>query len=38
MVIEAVTGHDFRHVIRERVIGPLGLENEIFVGVPRAQQ
>ncbi len=38
MVIEAVTGRDFRQVIRERVISPLGLENEIMVGVPRAQQ
>ncbi len=38
MVIEAVTGRDFRQVTRERVIAPLGLENEIMVGVPRAQQ
>ena len=38
MVIEAVTGRDFRDVIRERVIAPLGLEDEIFVGVPRGQQ
>ncbi len=38
MVLEAVTGRDFRDVIRERVIAPLGLENDIFVGVPRAQQ
>ncbi len=37
MVIEAVTGHDFRHVIRERVIAPLGLEDDLFVGVPRHQ-
>ena len=34
MVIEAVTGQDFRDVIRERVIEPLGLGNDIFVGVP----
>jgi CubicO group peptidase (beta-lactamase class C family) len=38
MVIEAVTGRDFRDVIRERVIEPLGLGNDIFVGVPEAQQ
>ncbi|MEO8716129.1 MAG: serine hydrolase domain-containing protein, partial [Acetobacteraceae bacterium] len=38
MVIEAVTGRDYRDVIRERIIAPLGLENEIFVGVPAAQQ
>lgn len=38
MVIEAVTGQDFRDVIRQRVIEPLGLGNDIFVGVPEAQQ
>ena len=38
MVIEAVTGRDYREVIRERVIAPLGLDNEIFVGVPPDQQ
>ncbi len=38
MVIEAVTGRDYRAVIRERIIAPLGLENEIFVGVPADQQ
>lgn len=38
MVIEAVTGRDYREVIRERVIAPLRLENEIFVGVPPGQQ
>lgn len=38
MVIEAVTGRDYRDVIRERVIEPLGLGNDIFVGVPEAQQ
>lgn len=34
MVLEAVTGEDFRDVIRERVIDPLGLSRELFVGVP----
>ena len=38
MVIEAVTGEDYRDVIRERVLAPLGLANDIFVGVPEAQQ
>ncbi len=38
MVIEAVTGQDYRDVVRQRVIEPLGLGNDIFVGVPAAQQ
>jgi CubicO group peptidase (beta-lactamase class C family) len=38
MVIEAVTRRDFREVIRERVIGPLGLIDELFVGVPPEEQ
>ena len=38
MVIEAVTGRDYREVITERVIAPLGLGNEIFIGVPAGQQ
>jgi len=38
MVIEAVTGQDFRDVIRQRVIEPLGLGGDIFVGVPEDQQ
>jgi CubicO group peptidase (beta-lactamase class C family) len=38
MVIEAVTGHDYRHVIRERVIGPLGIGDELYVGVPAEEQ
>jgi CubicO group peptidase (beta-lactamase class C family) len=38
MVIEAVTGQDYRTVIRERVLAPLGLANDIFVGVPPAEQ
>ena len=36
MVIEAVTGQDYRDVIRDKVIAPLGLGNDIFVGVPAA--
>jgi CubicO group peptidase (beta-lactamase class C family) len=38
MVIESITGKDYRDVIRERVVEPLGLGNDIFVGVPEAQQ
>ena len=38
MVIEAVTGQDYRDVIRTRVIEPLGLGNDIFVGVPKDMQ
>jgi CubicO group peptidase (beta-lactamase class C family) len=38
MVIEAVTGQDYRDVIRQRVIEPLGLGDDIFVGVPEARQ
>jgi len=38
MVIEAVTKRDYREVIRERVIGPLGLIDELFVGVPPDEQ
>jgi CubicO group peptidase (beta-lactamase class C family) len=36
VLIEALTGQDFRGVIRDTVIAPLGLQNEIFVGVPEA--
>ena len=38
MVIEAVTGQDYRDVIREKVLAPLGLANDVFVGVPASQQ
>ncbi len=38
MVIEAVTGWDYREVIRDRVLAPLGLANDIFVGVPSSEQ
>ncbi len=38
MVIEAVTGQDYREVIREKVLAPLGLAGEIFVGVPAKEQ
>jgi CubicO group peptidase (beta-lactamase class C family) len=38
MVMEAITGQDYRRVIHDRVIAPLGLANDIFVGVPADQQ
>ena len=34
VLIEAVTGKDFRDVIRETVTEPLGLGGELFVGLP----
>ena len=37
MVIEAVTGKDYREVIRERITEPLGIADDVFVGVPEAQ-
>jgi CubicO group peptidase (beta-lactamase class C family) len=33
MVIEAVTRQDYRDVIREKVLAPLGLAKDIYVGV-----
>src|SRR5689334_19839271 len=38
MVIEAVTGRDYRDVIRDNVLAPLGLAKDVFVGVPQAEQ
>ena len=38
MVIEAVTGQDFRTYITDTILRPLGLENDLFVGLPEAQQ
>ena len=35
-LIEAVTGSDFRHYVRENLLRPIGLDNEIFVGVSEA--
>ncbi len=34
MVIEAVTGQDYRDVIRERITEPLGIADDVYVGVP----
>ncbi|TXR50374.1 serine hydrolase domain-containing protein [Phyllobacterium endophyticum] len=33
-LIESVTGADFRDVVRERIISPLQIGNEFFMGVP----
>ncbi len=38
MVIEAVTGRDYRDVIRTRVVEPIGLDGDVFVGVPAEHQ
>lgn len=37
MIIEAVTGKDYRDVIRERIMEPLGIADEVYIGVPEAQ-
>src|SRR5919204_1714497 len=36
-VIEALTKTDYRAFIRDAIVEPLGLGNEVFVGVPDAQ-
>jgi len=38
MVIEAVTRRDYREVIRDHVLAPLGLDRDIYVGVPAGEQ
>jgi CubicO group peptidase (beta-lactamase class C family) len=35
VLIEAVTGKDFRDVVRELVTKPLGLDHELFIGLPQ---
>ena len=37
VLIEAITGNDFRDEIRQRVIEPLGLTQEMFLGLPEAE-
>ena len=32
-VMETITGQDYRHTIRDQLLAPLGLENEITVGL-----
>ncbi|WP_187830356.1 serine hydrolase domain-containing protein [Siccirubricoccus phaeus] len=36
VLIEALTGEDFRTYIRNRILLPLGLEDDVFVGLPEA--
>jgi CubicO group peptidase (beta-lactamase class C family) len=38
VLIEAITGQDYRAYIRDRIIAPLGLAEELFVGVPETEQ
>ncbi|MBR0858049.1 serine hydrolase domain-containing protein [Bradyrhizobium liaoningense] len=38
LLIEAITGADFRDEIRRRVIAPLGLAGEMFLGLPAAEE
>ena len=37
VLIEAITGNDYRDEIRKRVIEPLGLGQEMFLGLPEAE-
>ncbi len=37
VLIEAITGQDFREVIRARVIEPLNLGHEMYVGLPESE-
>jgi CubicO group peptidase (beta-lactamase class C family) len=37
MVIEAITGQDFRQAITDLVLRPLGLEKDIYVGLPASE-
>jgi CubicO group peptidase (beta-lactamase class C family) len=36
MVMEAITGQDFRQVVTELVLAPLGLSQDLFMGLPQA--
>lgn len=38
MVMEAITGQDFREVVHASVIRPLGLQNDLFMGLPDTAQ
>ena len=37
MVMETITGQDFRQVIHDLVLAPLGLADDIFMGLPASQ-
>lgn len=36
-LIDAITGADYRDEIRRRIITPLGLDNEMFLGLPEGE-
>ncbi|MCY4319078.1 MAG: serine hydrolase [Alphaproteobacteria bacterium] len=36
-LVEAVSGQDFRTFIRDEILVPIGLEREVFVGLPDAE-
>jgi len=37
VLIEAITGEDFRDHVRESIITPLGLDHDLFMGLPPAE-
>lgn len=37
-LIEAVSGLDYRDFLRQRITGPLGIADDLFVGIPEAAQ
>jgi CubicO group peptidase (beta-lactamase class C family) len=37
VLIEAVTGSDFRSFIRQEILEPLGVADELFVGLPKSE-
>ncbi len=37
-IINELTGRDFRDVLRERIILPLGLGEELYIGTPESEQ
>ncbi|MDP6454011.1 MAG: serine hydrolase domain-containing protein [SAR202 cluster bacterium] len=38
VLIEAITGRDYRDYVREEILEPIGLSDQIFVGVPEDAQ
>lgn len=38
VLIEALTGQDFRTAVHDLVIGPMGLSDEMFLGLPTSEQ
>jgi len=37
-LIEAVTGQDYRVFLRDRILAPLGIADDLFIGVPEGAQ